>query len=245
MQPQSMQDDGFTQMTGAIPVDHLGADVRGRFIFKTYAHLLGAILLFTGLEVVYFKTNLAGNILQSVSSMGALLFLGAFILVSYAASHIAHRVRSKPLQYAALIGFVVFESLFFVPLLYFANNHPSAKENGINIIANAAGITIIGFLGLTMIVFGTRKDFSFLRGIVMWGVFVAIGVILASIFMGFELGTVFFAAMIALAGAAILYDTSNVLHHYPEDRYVAASLELFAGIAMMFWYILRLFMSRD
>ncbi len=243
MQPQSMQDDGFTQMTGAVPVEHLGADVRGRFIFKTYAHLLGAIMLFTGLEVVYFKTNLAGNILQSVSSMGALLFLGAFILVSYAASHIAHRVRSKPLQYAALIGFVVFESLFFVPLLWFAQDY--ALKNNTNVIANAAGTTIIGFLGLTMIVFGTRKDFSFLRGIVMWGVFVAIGVILASFFMGFELGTVFFAAMIALAGAAILYDTSNVLHHYPEDRYVAASLELFAGIAMMFWYILRLFISRD
>jgi FtsH-binding integral membrane protein len=52
--------------------------------------------------------------------------------------------------------------------------------------------------------------------------------------------------MIALAGGSVLYDTSNVLHHYPEDRYVAASLELFASIALMFWYVLRLFMlSRD
>ena len=50
--------------------------------------------------------------------------------------------------------------------------------------------------------------------------------------------------MIALAGGAILYDTSNVLHHYPQDRYVAASLELFASVALMFWYVLRLLMSR-
>ena len=51
-------------------------------------------------------------------------------------------------------------------------------------------------------------------------------------------------AMVAFAGAAILYDTSNVLRHYPEDRYVAASLELFASTALMFWYVLRLLSSR-
>ena len=51
------------------------------------------------------------------------------------------------------------------------------------------------------------------------------------------------AAMVALAGGAILYDTSNVLHHYPEDRYVGAALQLFASVALMFWYVLRLFMS--
>ena len=48
-----------------------------------------------------------------------------------------------------------------------------------------------------------------------------------------------------LASGYILYDTSNVLHHYPEDRYVGAALSLFASVAMMFWYVLRLFMSRD
>jgi FtsH-binding integral membrane protein len=52
--------------------------------------------------------------------------------------------------------------------------------------------------------------------------------------------------MIAFAGGAILYDTSNVLYHYPEDRYVAASLELFASVALLFWYVLRLLIaSRD
>jgi hypothetical protein len=51
--------------------------------------------------------------------------------------------------------------------------------------------------------------------------------------------------MIGFAGAAILYDTSNVMRHYPEDRHVAAALELFASIALMFWYVLQLFLSRD
>ena len=51
-------------------------------------------------------------------------------------------------------------------------------------------------------------------------------------------------AMVGLAGASILYNTSNVLYRYPEDRYVAASLQLFASVALLFWYVLRIFISR-
>src|SRR6202000_2743504 len=59
--------------------------------------------------------------------------------------------------------------------------------------------------------------------------------------LGFQLGTWFSVAMIGFAGAAVLYDTSNIIHVYPEDRYVAAAMPLFASIALMFWYVLRLF----
>ena len=74
----------------------------------------------------------------------------------------------------------------------------------------------------------------------------ALVAIVAAVLFGFELGTWFSIAMIGMAGAAILYDTSNVIHHFPEDRYVAAALTLFSSIALMFWYVLRFFMgSRD
>ena len=79
----------------------------------------------------------------------------------------------------------------------------------------------------------------------VWGGMLAIVGIFSSMIFGFALGTWFSIAMIGFAGAAVLYDTSNILHHYPQDKYVAASMQLFASIAMMFWYILRLFMSRD
>ncbi|HMB92817.1 MAG TPA: Bax inhibitor-1 family protein, partial [Rhodothermales bacterium] len=84
-----------------------------------------------------------------------------------------------------------------------------------------------------------------LGSVLRWGFIVAIVLIVAALLFGFELGTFFSVAMIALAGGAILYDTSNILHHYPEDRYVGAALELFASVALMFWYVLRLFMSRN
>ena len=58
------------------------------------------------------------------------------------------------------------------------------------------------------------------------------------------IGLLFSGAMVVLAGGYTLYYTSNVLHHYRTDQHVAASLALFSAVALMFWYILRIFMSR-
>lgn len=49
--------------------------------------------------------------------------------------------------------------------------------------------------------------------------------------------------MIVLACGYILYDTSNVLHHYRTDQYVAAAVALFASVALLFWYVLRIMMA--
>jgi FtsH-binding integral membrane protein len=126
----------------------------------------------------------------------------------------------------------------FVPLLFIADRvAPGA-------IQSAALVTMVGFAALTGIAFWTRKDFSFLGGLLRWGGICALILIGAGLIFGFELGTFFAVAMVAFAGAAILYDTSNVLHHFPEDRYVAAALQLFSSVALMFWYVLRIFSSR-
>ncbi len=112
-------------------------------------------------------------------------------------------------------------------------------------IQSAATITLIAFTGLTAVAFLSRKDFSFLGGILRWAGVLALVAIVGGLLFGFHLGTWFSVAMVGFAGAAILYDTSNVLRVFPEDRYVAAALELFASVALMFWYVLRLVMSRD
>ena len=168
-----------------------------------------------------------------------LLVLGAFMVVGWLASRVAHNSTSQAAQYAALIGFVLAEAIIFVPMLFIAQ----AIAPGV--IESAAFVTLIGFTALTAIVYYTRKDFSFLGAVLRWAGIAALLLIVAGVIFGFELGTFFSVAMIAFAGGAILYDTSNVMHHYPEDRHVGAALELFASVALMFWYVLRLFMSRD
>ena len=116
---------------------------------------------------------------------------------------------------------------------------------GGDVISSAATMTLLLFGGLTATVFMTKKDFSFMRTALTVGGFVAIGMIVCGMIFGFQLGMWFSVAMIVFACGAILYDTSNVMHHYHESQYVGASLELFASVALLFWYVLRLFMSRD
>lgn len=222
----------------AAAVSELDATSRGRFVSRTYAHLFFAILAFTLIEVFLFKSGLAETMTRAMLGVSWLLVLGGFVLVSWLASRAAHMATSKPVQYAALAGFVVAESIVFVPLLYIADT----KAPGA--ISSAAVVTFFAFAALTLVVFLTRKDFSFLRGILMWGGIIALVLVVVGAIFGFNLGTYFSVGMVALAGASILYDTSNVLHHYPEDRYVAAALQLFASVALMLWYVLRLFMSR-
>jgi uncharacterized protein len=92
-------------------------------------------------------------------------------------------------------------------------------------------------------VFITKKDFSFLGGILTIGGFIALGLIVCSAIFGFTLGLIFSVVMVAFAAAAILYDTSKIMHNYATHQYVAASLELFASVALLFWYVLQVVMS--
>lgn len=221
-----------------VPVIELDDKSRGRFIARTYNHLFAAICAFTLIEIGLFQSDLALPIAKAMMSVSWLFILGGFILLSWIASFAASRATSMPAQYAALAAYVVGEALIFVPMLVYANIRIPGS------IAIAAAITFVAFTALTLIVFITRKDFSFLRGILIWSGIIAMVTIFGGVIFGFQLGTFFSVAMVTLAGAAILYDTSNVLHHYPEDRYVAASLQLFASVALMFWYVLRLLNSR-
>jgi FtsH-binding integral membrane protein len=220
------------------PVAQLAVEDRSNFIWKCYAHVVGAIMAFAAISAYLYTSGISAAIAAPMLG-NWFLVLGAFILVGWGASHTAHRVQSTAAQYAALAVFVFAEAIIFAPLLLVAE----MKAPGT--IDSAAGVTILGSVGLIATAMITRKDFSFLRGLLVWGFFIAIAIIIAGALFGFALGTWFSVAMIGFAGAAVLYDTSNILHHYPQDKYVAASLELFASIALMFWYVLQLFMNRD
>lgn len=225
---------GFQQGSAA----RASVEARAAFISRTYAHLFGSIAAFTLFEVFLFSSGLAERIAVAMLSVNWLLILGAFLLASWFASRAAHNVESVGGQYVGLAAFIGAEALIFVPLLYIANAYAPG------VIQSAALLTLLGFTGLTAVAFVTRKDFSFLRGVLMWGGIIALIAIVGGVMFGFQLGTFFSVGMIAFAGASILYDTSNVIHRYPPDRHVGAALELFASVALMFWYVLQLLMSR-
>jgi FtsH-binding integral membrane protein len=215
-------------------------DERASFITKTYLHLAAAIAAFVGLEAILLNAPGVEEFVRFAfgTRFGWFAVLGAFMLVSYVADKWARTSVSPTMQYVGLWLYVAAESVIFVPLLYIAISMDP------NIIASAAAVTLGLFGAMTLAVFITRKDFSFLRSFLVFGSFAALGFILLAIFTHISIGPFFLYAMITLACGYILYDTSNVLHHYRIGQHVAASLALFASVALLFWYVLQLFMSR-
>ena len=216
------------------------------FVRKTYAHLAGAVGAFALIEASLLSIpGIAGTVfgLLGASSYSWLIVMGLFMFASHFANKWAMSSTSLNIQYMGLGLYVVVQALIFLPLLLMA-----MKMTGdATLIIKAGGVTGLLFAGLTFVAFTTKKDFSFLGGFLKIGGFIAMGVIvIAIIFPSFiTLGFWFSVIMVLFAAGSVLYSTSNIIHHYNTNQYVAASLGLFASVALMFWYILRIFMSRD
>ena len=218
--------------------------VRAAFLRRTYANLAGAILAFAILEAYLLSLPFAQQFMAYAMNRGVwLAILGGYMLVAYIAESTALKARSIPVQYFALGLYVTAEAFLFVPIL------TMAKVVSPEIIPTATFLTATLTGGLTMIVFTTKKDFSFLRSFLSIGAWIALGLIIGSAIFGFGLGMIFSAAMILLACAGILYSTSKVIRDYQTNQPVAAALSLFAAVALLFWYIVRiliqLYMSSD
>jgi hypothetical protein len=155
---------------------HASVDERAAFIRRTYLHLLAAVLAFVGLQAVIFATGLGEQIALSIITLrwGWLLLMGGFIGVSWLAEYWASSAHNPRLAYLGLGVYVVAEAIIFVPLLYLAR---TLEEGGGPIILPAALLTTVVFVGLTLVVFVTAKDFSFLRTALALGAIVAFGAI--------------------------------------------------------------------
>jgi FtsH-binding integral membrane protein len=224
-------------------------DARRTFIRQTYTHLAAAIYAFVALEWLFISLGwdeASLRLFVGIPYAGLILMIG-FMIVSYVANRWAQSDTSPAMQYAGLFLYVIAEALIFLPLMALAKVQTIDIQGvgNVNIIGAAGVTTLVIFGGLTAFTFLTRKDFSFLGGFLGLAMISAIALAVISALFGFALGIWFVWAMIVLASGYILYYTSNVLHHYRTDQYVAAALALFASVALLFWYVLQLFMSRD
>jgi len=218
-------------------------DVRAQFIKKTYIHLAFAIAAFAALEWVFFQ--IPAMIKLAVAMTGGfswLIVMAVYMGVSMLAHKWANSNTSQSKQYLGLGLYVVAMAVLTLPLLLQAVLVGSLVS-GSNLILNAAVITVAMVIGITVIAFTTKKDFSFLSGFLKIGGFIAMGMIVLSIAFGFSLGILFSGAMVIFASVSVLRDTSNIIHQYNTNQYVAASLGLFSSVALLFWYVLQVLMS--
>jgi FtsH-binding integral membrane protein len=225
------------------------ASARVAFIRRTYAHLAGAILAFAAIEWAIFNLIPAQNLDALMvtyfrSPFSNLILFAAFIGVGCVARWLAYSGASAGVQYAGLGTYILIEAVIFVPLLWVLTHYPNGG-NPTEILTEAGILTLCLFGGLTAVVFITRKDFSFLGPILAIASFLVFGLIILAMIFGWSLGLWFAFGMVVLISGFILYDTSNVLHKFRTDMHVAAALELFASIAVLFYYIIMILMSRN
>ena len=228
--------------SGGLSAAAAPANARLAFLRRTYGHLFGACLAFVGIEAALFSSGVAEPLVKVLFSLpfAGLALMAAFIGVGYVGQSLARSSTSDVARYAGLSLYVALEAVIFLPLLVIAEQ----RFPGQYLPLQAGIVTVAAFAGLTFATAVSGKDFSFLGPILGALSFVALGVVVLSLVFGFGTGGILFpAAMVVLAAGYIVYDTSNIMYHYRTDQHVAAALELFASVALMFYYVLRLFMS--
>lgn len=221
-------------------VAHSSDVEKANFYKKTYLHVALSILAFIGVETILLKTVPKEIIFMMFEQKYIwLLIIGVFWLASVLASKWSLS-QSKSTQYLGLGFYILLEAIIFMPLLFIATN----IGGGANVIFQAATLTIAMFAGISAVAFTSKRDFSFLRNIIVIGGFISIGLIVGGMIFGFNLGLWFSVGMVILASATILYQTSKLKDSYGTNQYVGAALQLFASIMLLFWYILSILMSR-
>jgi hypothetical protein len=238
----------------------LGVSDRVAFLRKTYL-LLGVALIafaaFTGGFIRFMPEASFKFSSWALSGYAWALVLILFMVVGWVSQKLAMSQTSRGLQYFGLGLSVLAWTLLLQPMLwilmvrfadkgmYIDPTHPALSHTAASILGQAVVITLAIFVGLTLTVFLSKKDFSFMRGALAIASFATLGVIFASILFGFHLGAIFSGFVILLMAGYILYQTSLVMNYFPPTAYVAASLMLFSTVATLFWYVLRLLMEMN
>ena len=192
---------------------------------NTYA-LLSVTLLFSATTAALSMVNQwphPGLIITLVGYFG-LLFL-------------ARRFRNSALGIVFVFGLTGFMGLTLGPIISF---YLTALPNGGQIVMTAMGGTGIIFVGLSAYALTTRKDFSFLGGMLFAGILVAFLAGLGAIIFSIPALSMAVSAMfILLMSGLILYQTSQIIHG-GETNYIMATVTLYVAIYNLFLSLLHL-----
>lgn len=224
----------------------LGVSERVAFLRRTYGHLGVALVAFAALTggIMRFAPEQSFRAsLWATQGYHWLLVMGVFMLAGFLSERMATSNTSRTIQYVGLGLSVVIYSLLLQPLLWVALLTSKTHADFNMLVGSAALITIAIFVGLTLTVFVTKKDFSFLRGALSIASFAIFGIVIASLLFGFQLGALYCGFVIVVMAGYILYETSVIADRFPPSHHVAAALMLFSTIATLFIYVLRLLME--
>lgn len=199
--------------------------VRNKVLKNTYA-LLAMTLLFSaltaGVSIVMNPPHFTGL----VTSILALLLLW-FVLP---------RTANSVMGLAVVFGVTGLLGFGLGPLL----NAYLNTANGSQIVMTALGGTGIIFLALSAYALTTKRDFSFMGGMLMVGMIVVVIAAIANIFLAMPaLSLTISAVVILLMSGFILYDTGRIVNG-GETNYILATVSLYLSIYNIFVSLLQL-----
>jgi len=216
------------------------------FYKKTYITAGLSFLAWIFIVLGLFDTGIAIDIVYGMGKISWLLVIGIF----WGASYIGERLttaKEKEMQFLGLGIYVAAYAVIFLPLISIVieYSYGSWRMAMDNVLIPAFISTFTVFAALTVTVFATKTDFSFLRTFVIFGSFFALGAIIIFSVSGAHAGSWFAIAMIILMSATILYQTDQIKTKFDTTQHIGAGAMIFASFMVLLWYIIRLFISRS
>lgn len=204
-----------------------------RVIRNTYALLSMTLLFSAGTAGLSMAVDLPypGPIITLVGYFG-LLFLTT-------------KFRNSAMGLVCVFALTGFMGMTLGPIL---NAYIGHYANGTQLVMTALGGTGLTFVGLSAYALGSRKDFSYLGGMLTAGILIAFLAGLAALFLPGLPGLALAAStmFVLLMAGLILYQTSEIIHG-GETNYIMATVTLYVAIYNLFTSLLHLlgFLSGD
>ena len=195
-----------------------------RVLRNTYALLSLTLLFAAGIA--------AASTALTLPAPGVMLTLAGYFGLLFA----IHRLKNSGWALPAVFALTGFMGYTLGPLLARTLTLPGGSST----IALALGATGVSVLALSGWVLATRRDFSWMGGMLFAGMIIAILAGLAAIFFQMPaLGLAVSATVALLSAGLILYETSAIVHG-GETNYVLATVSLFVSLFNLFTSLLHL-----
>ena len=201
------------------------AQTRNKVLKNTYA-LLSITLLFSALMAGVSVAVNPPYFTGLVTSIAAMLLMW-FVLP---------RTANSGAGVLVVFGITGLLGFGLGPLL----NAYLHTANGAQLIMTSLGGTGIIFMALSAYALTTKRDFSFMGGMLMVGMIVVVIAAIANIFLAMPaLSLTISAVVILLMSGFILYDTSRIVNG-GETNYIMATVGLYLSIYNIFVSLLQL-----
>lgn len=162
----------------------------------------------------------------------ALTLVGMFGLL-----FLAQGLRNSKWGLFAVFGFTGFMGYALAPLLA---TYLHLYSNGGTLIITALGGTGTIFLALSLYTLITRKDFSYMGGLLFVAVALAFLASIASIFLNVPiLSIIVSAAFVLISSGLILFRTSQIING-GERNYIMATISLYVALFNLFISLLNI-----